>query len=224
LLFDLADVLYDASIWSRWLVRLLQRMGLAIHYQPFTQTLEREFLVDAYRGRCGYWQAVENCLRAVGLSHGQCDEVLVAAHAAQRRFDALHRPFPGVPSTLARLSAAGMPLAVVTNTAESRTSLLALLEQIGLCDRFRIVLSSRDAQQPLPDAGMYQAALTELELASNQAAYVGHDPLELDGAAAAGLRTIAFNSAPTVVADVHLARFEQLLQQVAPRHSHLLAG
>lgn len=224
LLFDLADVLYDASMWSRWLVQLLHRLGLQTHYKAFAQLLEREFLVEAYCGRCSFWQAVENCLRSSGLSRGQIDEVLIAAQAARRRFDESRRPFPGVQATLARLAALGLPLAVVTNASVGREALYAVLDELRLGNPFQVVLSSRDAKRTLPAASLYEAAVSALDLTPRQAAYVGHDTLELDGAAAAGLQTIAFNATAMVRADVHLTRFEQLLLQVAPRHAHLLAG
>lgn len=224
LLFDLADVLYDASMWSRWLVQLLHRLGLHTHYHAFVLCMERDFLVDAYRGRRPYWEAVGEFLRCAGLSRGQVDEVLVAARAGRRRFEQSLRPFPGVAATLRSLAASGVPTAVVTNSTQTSAQLRNTLRQLGLDGCIRHVLSSCELRRTLPDAEAYRAALAELELEPHRVAFVGHDALELSGAASAGLRTIAFNAAPAARADVYLARFEQLRQLVETRTAQLLAG
>ena len=75
LLFDLADVIYDASMWQRWLLQLLGRLGLHTHYRAFFRAFETEHLVEVYLGKREYWDALGDYLRAVGMTSGQIDEV-----------------------------------------------------------------------------------------------------------------------------------------------------
>ena len=35
LVFDMGDVLFDATVWRRWLLQQLQRMGLQAGYRSF---------------------------------------------------------------------------------------------------------------------------------------------------------------------------------------------
>jgi len=49
-------------------------------------------------------------------------------------------------------------------------------------------------------------------LTPDECAFVGHDVDELDGAAAAGIMTIAYNYEPGVAADIHIDRFAELLE------------
>ena len=45
---------------------------------------------------------------------------------------------------------------------------------------------------------------------------MGHDRLELAGAAAVGMSTIAFNFDSDAQADVHINRFEELIEVLIP--------
>jgi hypothetical protein len=59
---------------------------------------------------------------------------------------------------------------------------------------------------------------------ASEAAFVGHDAEELSGAAAVGMRTIAFNHAADAKADRYLIRFEQLLDVVGSDRTFSAAG
>ena len=51
-----------------------------------------------------------------------------------------------------------------------------------------------------------------MKLPPDKVAFVGHDRLELSGASAVGMPTIAFNFDPDAQADVHISRFEELVE------------
>jgi FMN phosphatase YigB (HAD superfamily) len=73
------------------------------------------------------------------------------------------------------------------------------------------VISSRDLGCAMPSPACYRAALAAVNLPASEAAFVGRDAKELRGAKAHGLATIAFNADADARADVHLRRFEELL-------------
>jgi FMN phosphatase YigB (HAD superfamily) len=74
------------------------------------------------------------------------------------------------------------------------------------------VISSRDLGCAMPAAACYQAALAAVKLPAGDVAFVGRDAQELRGAKIHGLTTIAFNAEADIHADVHLQRFEDLLE------------
>jgi FMN phosphatase YigB (HAD superfamily) len=222
--FDAADILYDASIWSRWLLQQLHRLGLHTHYQAFVHVLQHDYLAQAYRADRPYGHAFRDFLRSLGLSHGQVDEVLVAAQGARRRFQQSLRPLPGVRRTLRTLAEAGLPMAVLCNSVQTSAQLSATLDQLQLREDFCAVLSSRDLKMALPEAGAYHAAIKALGETAERVAFVGHDPVELAGAAAIGMRTVAFNATSPVAAEVHLNRFDQLLGLVDSAREQMTAA
>ena len=67
----------------------------------------------------------------------------------------------------------------------------------------------------MPDSETYRAMLGRLNMSPDDVAFVGHDALELAGAANAGLWTIGVNYDIDAEADVLLERFERLLQAVS---------
>jgi len=224
LLFDMGDVLYDATVWRRWLLQLLSRMGLHTHYRPFYRIWEREFLHDVQCGRCDYWEALRVFLRSAGLSAAQIDEIEAAGHARYADMEDGARPLPGVPGTLAQLAGRNVPMGVLANACCGAEKLKDKLAQLRLADHFVTVVSSFDLGCVMPQARCYQAALDAMSLSAEQAAFVGHDSIELAGAAAVGMTTVAFNYDPETQADVYLDRFDQLLQAAPYRSGRMLAG
>jgi HAD superfamily hydrolase (TIGR01509 family) len=211
LLFDMGDVLYDATLWRRWLLQLLARHGVHAHYRSLFTIWEIDFLEEVHRGHREYHEAFHAFLRSMGLSAGLVDEIEAASVARKRELEATTRPLPGVRSTLARLREMRLKLGVLSDSESAALALRAKLETLGLRQGFDAVLSSRDLGEIKPHPCGYRASLAALELPAARVAFVGHDAEELRGAAALGMPTIAFNYQGKVEADVHLERFDELL-------------
>jgi len=217
LIFDMGDVLYDATVWRRWLIQLLHRMGLNTRYRSFFKVWEREYLDDVHRGLRDYGEAFQAFLLAAGLSRGHIDEVVAASHARKREIEAGTRALPGVRETIARLSQQGVVLAVLSDSESTSELLHARLVRLGLGGRFTAVVSSFDLERTKPDPVCYHEALSAIGMRAEQVAFVGHDADEMTGAKAVGLRTLAFNFEPGTKADRYLARFEELLDYTSRR-------
>ena len=105
LLFDAGDVLYDDTVWRRWLLQVLARLGLHTNYRSFYHVWKHDFLDDVHRGRREFCEAFQAFLLSVGLSRAQVDEVESACQAKRNQWEASARPLPGVKSTLTKLQA-----------------------------------------------------------------------------------------------------------------------
>jgi HAD superfamily hydrolase (TIGR01509 family) len=224
LLFDLDGVLYDDTVWYRWLFRLLGRMGLHTQYRAFFHVWQHEFLDDVHRGQRDFWDALRAFLLTSGLTTGQTDEVLAAGHARRRQLQESIRPLPGVLAVTAKLQARGIPLAILCNSAYPADDVAVLLRRLGLSGRFQPVLSSYDLHYTKPAPQSYRAALSALSLEPPQVAYVGHDDAELAGARAVGMQTIAINYDRDAEADCFLQGFHELRDVVRCKSLRLLAG
>lgn len=220
LVFDMGDVLYDATVWRRWLLRLLARFGIHDSYASFFRQWDQEYLDDVHRGARDYDEAFVAFLVARGLSRGQLDEVLAASHSKKRELESGLRPLPGVGVTLEALKRASIGM-VVLSDSESTASLIAeRLARIGLAGYFQRVISSRDLGRTKPAADCYRAAMEALQMPAADTAFVGHDTDELNGAARVSMRTIAIHYESDAQADVYLERFTELparIQTSRPR-------
>ncbi len=212
LLLDCGGVLYDDTVWLRWLLRLLARLGLHTHFTPFRRIWQREYLTRVQAGDCDYWQALRAFLRAVGLSAGQIAEVQAAGMARQRDLEDDVLPLPGVVNTLTRLHQQGTRLTVLSSGHTDAARVQAQLARLGVAGLFDRILAEVDIVAAFPRQSALDIAVSLSDVPVNQLAYVGRDPRLLVQARRAGLRTVAINFDADAEADVYAEHFEQLLE------------
>jgi putative hydrolase of the HAD superfamily len=99
-------------------------------------------------------------------------------------------PAPGAKDALEQLSRHGLRLGVVANWD---CSLPEQLDRLSLLDSFDTVVTSARAGASKPDPAIFELALRELHAAAERTLHVGDEPIDEEGARAAG---IAFAPAP----------------------------
>jgi FMN phosphatase YigB (HAD superfamily) len=210
LIVDTDDVLYDATLWPRRLVRLVHALGVPVDYPDFIGRWQRDYLFDVHCGRRDYGEALQAFLLAAGLSWAQIDELEAASGIERHKIEFAARPLPGVVQTFRRLCQHGTAVVAWADAPLTAGQVTQRLERLGLGGLFLAILSSFDLEAAQPMSGCYQAALDALGLAVHEVAYLGHDALHLAGAKSAGLRTIAFNFQSGATADFYLGGFDEL--------------
>ena len=210
IVFDVPDVLYDATFWRRWLLQLVGHLGIRLGYAEFHRAWDAH-LVDVHRGRREHAEALETFLLSVGLSWAQVDEIEAASRIQRQNLELGVRPLPGVVRTLDELARLGLSLAAWADTPLVAGKLAERLGRLLPHARFDAVLTSFELEATQPDPRCYQALLDLLGLSAAQAVYVGHDTAHLAGARSCGLRTVAFNYEPAAGADHYLTRFDDLV-------------
>jgi HAD superfamily hydrolase (TIGR01509 family) len=207
LVFDMGDVLFDATAWRRRLLQLLRHMGLQAGYRSLFDLWDSDYLDAVHRGDRDYAEAFVAFLRDAGLSPAQIDEAVTASHQFKRQIEAEVRPFPGVRETLDRLRDQGLRLAVLSDSESPSAAIAERLRTLGIGDAFSVVVSSVDLRQTKPNPLGYRTAVERLGLRPDRVAFVGHDAAELRGARRCGMRTIAFNYDREATADCRISRF-----------------
>ena len=120
--------------------------------------------------------------------------------------------FDGVQQTLLDLKQRGFLLGIVTDTANPIYVKLSWFEQGGFEHVWDSIISSQEIGVRKPDPKIYRAALQQLGVTSDQVAFVGHKAVELDGARAVGIKTIAFNYEDNANADFYIQQFSDLMK------------
>jgi beta-phosphoglucomutase-like phosphatase (HAD superfamily) len=174
-IFDVDDVLYDATLWRRWLLRLVNQLGVHAEFGEFYGPWDRDYLVDVHCGRREYTEALQSFLLASGLSWAQVDEVEAASRIQRAKLDGSLRPWPGVVKTIAALDDWGLPLVAWFDACQRSTELAQWLERLALASHFRAVLSSFDLECAQPAPRCYQVAVAALGRPAGETLYVGHD-------------------------------------------------
>lgn len=98
------------------------------------------------------------------------------------------KPFPGVPSLLAKLQEAGVQLAVVTSRLQWGADWSA--EVLGIKSYFTAILGVEASQKHKPDPEPALLALDKLGVAAEEAAFIGDAAVDIACGRAAGMATI----------------------------------
>ncbi len=175
-----SGVLYDDTLWWRWLLQLTARMGLHTHRDAFWQVWRRDYYDAVCQGERTYWDALQHFLLAAGLGRGQIDEVCAAGRPRWRLFDEQLRPFPHVPAALAALRQAGYAINVLAHSPEHGDQLAARYQQMGIGAYVESVVTSRDLGCGSGEATYIGDALTRLNLSAGETILTAHESLRLD--------------------------------------------
>ena len=104
-------------------------------------------------------------------------------------------------------------LGIVTTTFNSRQEKNTWFKTVGIDAIWDSYADSFELQITKPDPKIYLAALEPLNESPENAAFVGHAKIEIDGAKAIGLTTIIFNPDPDCKeADFKIEKFNDLLK------------
>lgn len=206
LLFDAGDVLYfrpgRGSKFSAYLKEL------AINLEDTRLAEKASINQQAYQGLIDQDKYREAILRTYGVI--QPEQVERGKRVLDEEDNNIQF-FEGVQKTLVALKDLGFLLGVVTDTASPLHVKLSWLQRGGIGHLLDAVISSKELGVCKPNPQIYQAALHQLGLRPDQAVFVGHKALELEGARAVGIKTVAFNYEKAAKADYYIEHFADLL-------------
>lgn len=211
IVFDVPDVIYDATLWRRWLFQLLVRIQVLADYAEFHDRWERH-LIDVNCGRREFAEALQTFLLGYGLSWAQIDEIEAASRIQRQALEVDVRPLPGVTATIRALNQLRIPLVAWADVPLTSAKLAERLERILPRVEFRAVVTSFEVECTQPDAQCYRAIGEALSASDGKMLYVGHDPVHLKAAREAGLLTAALSYLPAGEIDYSLPRLEHLVE------------
>jgi phosphoglycolate phosphatase len=124
------------------------------------------------------------------------------------------RLFPGVLTTLAGLTARGIPMAVCSNKSVHFTK--RLVEGLGLGPYFAAVLGPEDVAAPKPHPAMLLEGAARLKVSPAACVYVGDMTVDVHAARAAGMPVWIvpfglFDGGPAHAPDRRLSSFQEIL-------------
>jgi HAD superfamily hydrolase (TIGR01509 family) len=221
IVFEPAGVLYDSTLWWRWLLSLLARLHPTCPADEFERRWQAEYLPAVQTGRRELAEAFEACLAASGYARCQIDELTAAAIVRRRELELEVHPLPGVSAALARLRAAGFRLALTCDSTSPPDELGARLARYHLEGSFEVVQCSIELGRIKPDVLAFQAIEQRLNLAAEQLLFVGCRPGDLAGAAACGWSTLMIGPGnapgPWPRPHAHLRRLADLVRELRPK-------
>ena len=209
ILFDAAGVLYQRPVpTNQFVAERLRAMGLPGVLSAQDRVRQKALKAEGSRALISpgeYWDAV---LRMHGVTAPAERQALVAA--IERHSDDVYA-MPGCEEALAGLRQRGFVLCIVTNTMHSLERKMQWLDKAGIARWIDFVACSTVVHAQKPEPAIYLAALQQARLSPGEAAFVGHDAVELDGAQRVGLATVAVHYGPGARADYYATSLADLL-------------
>jgi HAD superfamily hydrolase (TIGR01509 family) len=206
LLFDAGDILYHRPHGDRNFRAFLAEAGIT--GKEITEGEKKKIRALAFEGLISQG----DYRKAILQMHGITDKALVesGSRAVESDENGIHF-FKGVRQTLKTLKNKGYMLGIITDTACPIHVKLNWFERGGIGHVWDSIISSQEIGTEKPDPRIYSAALKQLGVSAAHAVFVGHNPEELEGARAVGMKTVAFNHDETARADYFITRFSDLL-------------
>jgi HAD superfamily hydrolase (TIGR01509 family) len=209
ILFDAAGVFYRRpGSTRRFVARLIEGMGLSLELSVQERLRQRALRSQANRGHLSpdeYWDQV---LQMAGVADPAKRRALLCQIEA---YSDNVLPIPGGREALAALKQRGFLLGIVTDTIYPVERKMYWLDQIGIAEFIDVVACSTVVGAHKPDPVIYLDALQQAHLTPSEAAFVGHDADELEGAHRAGMATVAVNHEAGAEADYYARSLLDLL-------------
>lgn len=204
-MFDAGDILYYRPRRGVYFKEYLAKHGLTLNgNNPRRQELKQL----AYNGDISREDYFRELIRSYGITEEQSiDEGIALLSSADD--DILF--FNGVYDTLNELKKRGFFLGIITDSAVPVSKKLSWFNKGGFENVWDSYISSQEIGVQKPDPKIYLAALEQLGLKPDQAAFVGHNAEELEGARAIGMLSIAFNKDEDARADMIIDEFPELI-------------
>lgn len=207
--FDAAGVFYDREeTTTTFAVRRLQELGYQTRFSGEDNRRKQELHVLANGGRISHEKYWDEVLELYGLNSSPVRDQLRKEILAQT-FNVF--AYPGGRDAMAELQARGFILGIITDTIYPVEWKMAWLEKVGVAEYIKIISCSSSLGVHKPQPEIYLNALQQARLSPAEAAFVGHDALELDGARRAGLATVAVNYDAGAKADYYAPSLTGLL-------------
>ena len=195
LLISPSGVLYDDTLWWRWLLQMLSRFGLHMDAGAFTALWQYEHYDDVCCGQREFFDALRDFLITCGMHSGQIDELFAAGRLHWKRLELDLRGFPQNNQALASLSSDGWRMGLLVHGPLPKHEAQAQLQRMGILPYFEHVIYSGEMSSGLTQAPAWSAVLGQINVAPDAVAYVAHERSLLSPAKQNGLTTVAFQCA-----------------------------
>jgi putative hydrolase of the HAD superfamily len=204
-LFDADGVLYYRNNKDQELNPFIKQYGKPGREIPESEI--NQLRHQAFVGQITF----EQYKTAVLNLHGITDPDLVASGIQKviEEKEKIHF-FNDALETLLQLKNRELYLGIVTDTAQPLYVKIKKLERGGIGNLWDSITPSSEVGVQKPDPKIYQLALQQLGVRSDQAIFVGHKAAELEGARNAGMKTVAFNYDADAKADYYIEEFSDL--------------
>lgn len=195
---EVVDALIDALRTRGWLSTPeseAKSLYLSLQERAFTQKISYEEMLAEFA-------------RVLGLPGSDGVKQL---HRWVQEFSADIVVDPDLTGVLTELRGRGVKVTMLTNSIHPARVKENWLKKQGIAHLFDLIVSSVDERCQKPDPEIFRRFVAHTGLPSGSTVFIGHDPMEIRGAKAAGMITIGLRCT-TPEADYEVQKLSEVLQ------------
>jgi len=162
----------------------------------------------AFTGEISYRDMLCRFAKEVGWEEPEAPEEI---HRLVQRFSADVVIDPDLVKVLSELRARGVKIAMLTNSIHSAETKRDWLRKQGVDMLFDLIYSSVEVGYKKPAPEIFSAFARAVQLSPEEVVFVGHDPIEVQGAKRAGMITVCLRCR-CAEADFVCNRLEEILR------------
>ena len=207
--FDAADIFYERVGSTSGLAKdLVKQLGLSAEVSEQELARQKDLMEQATIGRISYLTYWEEFLAMRGINNpGQRENIVRQVNDLANQVVAI----PGGRAAMSGLKQRGFILGIVTDTMYPLEWKMNWLAAVGVAEFVDVVACSTVVGAHKPNPEIYLNALRQAKMQPVEAAFVGHDAGELEGARRVGMQTVAVNYNPGAKADYYAKSLVDLL-------------
>src|SRR3989338_1238164 len=207
--FDANGVIYHRARSHFNYNKFLDNQHISISPKDIIHQTVTHVFNDAMIGRVTKKELFSCILRAHGIK-GQ--ELIKMGYEALLQDECNIVLYDGVVETLEKLKKLRYRIGIITDTISATEEKLRWFKSKGLTIEWDAFSNSAETDVRKPHATAYQSALSQAGVSAEESIFVGHTAVELEGARAIGMTTVAFCPDPGARATYHCAHFTELLK------------
>lgn len=209
LLISPSGVLYDDTLWWRWLLQMLSRFGLHTDAGAFTTLWQHDYYDDVCSGQREFFDALREFLTTCGMHAGQIDELYAAGRLHWKRLELDLRSFPQTSGALASMASSGFRMGLLVNGPLPKHETRAQLQRMDILRHFEHIIYSDELSSSLANVNAWPSVLRQIGVAADTLAFVANDDCLLSPAKVNGVTTIAYQC-PKASADLQIGQLGDL--------------
>lgn len=193
LIFDAGDVIFDATLWRKWLYDfLLNNYDIKLSYEELFFLWDNYYLRDIHLKRISYSEGFERFLIHLGLSRKQMKVIIDESINNKKIIEKQTTPYKWVYEYFPKIKSKSIKMGILTDSENTAETIRKRYDNWQISKYIDVIVSSADNGYIKPYRESYLMIVKKLHISINEAVFIGHDRDELLGAKILGIKFIDY--------------------------------
>ena len=202
IIFDAGDILYDATLWRKYLYQyLVKHFKIKLTYAEVFYFWDNYYLKEIYQGRADYKESFMRFMELLGIDLTEKQKKQLEAR--KKEIEKNTKPREWVLPLFKKLKRNKTMIAILTDSESRGTKVARRYKEWSIFEYIDAIVSSKDIGFIKPYRESYEFVLTKLKCRPENALFVGHDYDEILGAKNVGIKAIEYTKSNEFIVEIN---------------------